>query len=359
MTQHQLPAYLQNRQVADFTDYASDGLGTALPPHVSIQGNMFTLIDATGQEYQPMATMDVVIVDRSKITCKMYYDKPWVPGSDEPPVCWSTNGVGPSRDAPIPQSPTCQECKFNVRGSAISKISGASIKACRDEYHMAILLPAIPNMMFRYVLTPGSFENWGNYTAQFKNSNVQISMVLTQMGFQPKVNGVVTFKSVAYIDEATDARVQQALLEKATDALVGRNDVPRPAGAIAAPAAMQQPDSALQQLGPFVPSTPAPAAPLAAFPTPVAEPAAVAQQTATEAPRRRRRTQAEMQAANGAASPQQPAPEVQLAPQAPFPHPGAPAAPAAPAGAFGIAPGTPAAADPGVSTMLDSFFGKQ
>ena len=83
MNQPQLPAYLQNRTVPDFTDYASDGLGAALPPHVSIQGNVFTLIDATGQEFQPLPVMDCVIVDRSNFACKRFYppDKPWTPNS--------------------------------------------------------------------------------------------------------------------------------------------------------------------------------------------------------------------------------------------------------------------------------------
>jgi hypothetical protein len=240
MVDHQLPAYLQNRAVPDFTDYAADGLGSALPPHVSIQGNLFTLIDSAGKEYQPLPVMDCVIVDRSNFACKMYYDKPWVPNADEPPVCWSTNGVAPSRDAIVPQARTCAECQLNVRGSAVSKISGASIKACRDEYHMAILLPSLPDMLFRYVLTPGSFKNWQAYVEKFKNSNVRISMVVTRMSFVPKVNGEVMFESKAYVDEATNARVQAALLEKKTDLLLGRLDTPKVAAIAGIGAPIQQ-----------------------------------------------------------------------------------------------------------------------
>jgi len=378
MTAHQLPAYLQNRQVADFTDYASDGLGSALPPHVSIQGNLFTLVDATGQEYQPMPTMDVVIVDRSNFACKMYYDKPWVPGSDEPPVCWSTNGVGPSKDATIPQARTCQECQLNVRGSATSKISGAAIKACRDEYHMAILLPTIPDMMFRFVLTPGSFENWQNYTAKFKNSNVRISMVVTRMGFQPKVNGVVTFDSVSYVDEATNGRVEQALREKATDLLCGRLDSPK---AIAAPVTLggqhqiapnstgqapllsTQPGSTMQvqQPDPFVPTSVQNAAPLGQQQPPTARSAETASPS-EPAQRRRRRTAAEMQAANGTQTAQAASTAAQPAPQVPFPVPGAtalpPGATGAPQASFGIAQGQPTASNPELSGLLDDFFGK-
>jgi len=379
MADHQLPAYIQNRAFSDFTDYASDGLGSAMPPHVSIQGNLFTLVDATGQEYQPMPTMDCVIVDRSNFACKMYYGgKAYVPGSDDPPVCWSTNGIGPSKEAAQPQARTCQECPNNVRGSATSKISGAAIKACRDEYHMAILPPSIPDMMFRYVLTPGSFENWQNYTAKFKNSNVRISMVVTRMGFQPKVNGVVTFESVSYVDEATNARVETALREKATDLLCGRLDTPKaitaspaqpqiasmitlPAGSTPEQVAkafagvrgatqqVQQPApfEATASAAPFVPPSPAAAAPVATT-SAVASPSDPA-----PAQRRRRRTAAEMaEAQPGPANGQAAPAAAQAAPQAPFPVPGQ----AAPAGNFGIAQGQPASSNPELSGMLDNFF---
>lgn len=377
MTQHQLPAYLQNRQVQDFTDYAGDGIGGALPPHVSIQGNMFTLIDAAGQEFQPMATMDCVIVDRSTVTCKMYFGKPWTPGSEEPPMCWSTNGIGPSRDAVAPQARTCAECDKNVRGSAQSAISGAAIKACRDEFHLAILLPSMPDILFRYVLTPGSFKNWQAYVGKFKNSNVKMSMVVTRMSFVPKVNGEVQFESISYVDEATNARVEKALLEKATDVLCGRLDTPRTA-AISGPAVQSitvtnpgpgqlpiAPVAQVQQPAPLASSAPnAAGQPTAAAPAlataPHGAPAASPSEGA-QAPRRRRRTAAEMAAVNGAA-PVQAAPTT--APQAPFPVQGGPqqAVGGPPPGTpvppnnFGVGGGQPVAANPELAGMLDNFF---
>lgn len=366
MQVYDLPAHLRGAAVPDFTDYASDGLGSALPPHVSIAGNTFTLVDAGGAEFPSSPTLDVVFIDRSSFACKMYYDKPYTPGQDsgEPPACWSTNGIGPSREAANPQARTCAECPNNVRGSAISKLSGASIKACRDEYHMAILNPAIPNMLFRFVLTPGSFKNWSAYVEKFKNTNLRISMVVTRMSFVPKVNGEIQFQSVSYADDPTYALVAKALAEKATDALVGRLDTPRTA--IAGPAAQAQiaaPVTQVQQPDPlasavaaaeaqFMPSA-APNAASSGQPTTVAT-SAVPAQAADTAPtqRKRRRSAAEMAEANAPASgqaPQQPA----AAAQAPFPHPGQ----AAQTGTFGIAAGQPAAANPELSGMLDSFFG--
>src|ERR1700750_2980887 len=98
MQVHELPAHLRGAVVPDFTDYASDGLGAALPPHAPIPDNTFTLIDAPGQEFPSQPTLDVVIIDRSSVACKMYFDKPYTPGQDsgEPPACFSTHGIGPS-----------------------------------------------------------------------------------------------------------------------------------------------------------------------------------------------------------------------------------------------------------------------
>jgi hypothetical protein len=237
--------------------------------------------------------------------------------------------------------------------------------------------------MFQFVLTPGSFDNWQAYTAKFKNSNVRISMVVTRMSFVPKINGVVEFASVAYVDEATNGIVVRALAEKATDLLVGRLDTPRVA-AIAGPAAgqsvqqntqpVQQTTAQVQQPGPFMPDATQPAG-AAATNQPssnAAAPSAGNPAPPAEGQRRRRRTAAEMQAANGAQpvavgpnAPGSAAGNPTTAPlRAPFPNPGAGQPAQATGGTplppnnFGIAQGQPAGGNPEVSAMLDDFFGK-
>ena len=87
MTQMQLPAHLQGRQIKSLTERAAEGMGSTLPPHISIRGNSFTFVDAAGNEYQPVLTFDAAIVDVSDVMCKRYYDKPFDPGANqyEPP----------------------------------------------------------------------------------------------------------------------------------------------------------------------------------------------------------------------------------------------------------------------------------
>lgn len=337
MNQINLPAHLQNRQSRNLTGKAVAGLGALLPPHISIQGNTFTLIDAAGNEQTVGATLDCVIADISDHNCKKYFAKAWEPGSNEPPDCWSANGVAPSRDAVSPQARTCAECPQNVRGSKISAISGASIKACRDEKWLALLIPSIPNMLFQLVLTPGSFDNWKAYNKKFEGNGIDLDFVITRLGFQSKTNGVVTFDAPGFVEPQITALVDAALAEKKTDMLVGRNDVPRdpslmpPQGQSAAPLAIAAAPTA---------ATPLTATGFGSAPTsPAAQPA-----SSPSDGRRKKRNTAQVEA---------PAAQ-QAAPMAPFRPQEAPAPQGN--GQFGMAEGV--APNPEIASAIASVFGK-
>jgi len=366
MVNPQLPAYLQQRQSRAVNERALAGIGASMPPHISIQGNSFTLIDAAGNEQNEGGVIEVCIADVSDVTCKRYYgDKAWTPDSKDPPVCWSSNGLGPSRDSTSPQNSICATCPKNERGSAISKISGASIKACRDEKWLALIMPKYPTMIFQLVLTPGSFKNWRDFLKPFETHGVDISDAVVRIQFEPKVNGVLQFAAATtpqggaiWIDEGVFKAREGALLGKATDALVGRNDVPI-AAALGAPAQIQQAQLVVESVNPTVLSQ----QPAVQHSAPTANPAfgqSGSQEQPQQAPtqRRQRRTAAQIAADNAAEAGPSPAP--QNAPFAQQPaNPGfAPAgglSGGAQAGGFGMSPG--AAPDPGLASTLNSLFG--
>ncbi len=370
-----LPAHLQGRASPNIVEQASAGIGGSVPPHVSIRGNCFTLVDAGGNEapFPVGAPLDIVIAASSGTPPpKRYYDKPWTPDSNEPPTCWSINGVVPDAGATEKQARTCAECPKNERGSAVSKISGAAIKACRDEKWLAVLLPAYPNMMFQLVITPGSFKNWQAYTKNFGNG-VDLCDVITRITFQPQVNGVLVFEILGYAQNSpqyvsADIRgvLEAAWAEKKTDVLVGKSDQP-----IALPAPSQQTVAGpgyetapvhLTTGGPGA-TQPVPFVP-AQFAPNVAAPQAPAFQTpATASPseqpqRRRRRTAAEMAAAQAPQGPQGGAgtPPMQ-APFAPQQFQPAPAASAGNGATFGMQAGAAPNAD--LTKTLEGLFGKK
>lgn len=246
MTQMQRPTYLSN--VPDLSERATQGIGTVLPPHVSIRGNKFTLVDGAGNKKLIGDTMDFVVADINENIGKMYYsDDNWTSDSTDPPDCWSSNGIGPSREAIRPpmlkdgsrQVKTCAECPMNERGSRISKMTDAEIKACRDEILTAIVYPPFPSILFKLTITPGSFKNWRKHVEECKNisKDDHVGTILTRATFSDDKSGVLVFKAVSYPDEATWKVRSVALQAKATDILVGRLDRPRE---LPAPAATQQ-----------------------------------------------------------------------------------------------------------------------
>jgi hypothetical protein len=400
MPQAQLPQHLQQYQVPDIGSTLSANLGSAMPPHVSIGNGRFTLVDAANNEI-PVPTfdpqlgpyLDACIVDVADVMSRIYFGGAYDSTAEgKRPDCYSDNGIGPSVGASTPQAPTCAACprsewtKVNANGN--------KVPWCTQKYKVALLIPGFPTL-FMLAVPPASHGPMREYVEHCKGNGVLMANLITRMWFVSQ--GVLGFRPVTYIDASVAQLRQAAYAEKRTDALVGRNDVARPAGAIAAqfnpaiaaqasgtqlgqgqheasagqqwPVQAQQPaqqqwpaqTQQVQQSGPFG-VTPAPGAgSLGPFQQNPAQ--TVATTSPSEQPaggRRKRRTQAEIAAANGA---QQPA----GAQQAPFPHPGqqtqqAPFTQAnAAAGApgqleFGIGQGQDAGANPEVKGMLDSFF---
>lgn len=423
---NQLPAHLQRFQAPDVGAALSQNLGSAMPPHVSIEGGRFTLVDASNNEI-PVPTfdpkigvyLDAAIIDVNEHMSRMYYIKDYDPSAaGAPPDCWSDNGVAASVGATsvpllLPPHPragqsaaTCAECPMSIWGSKISNL-GSKIPACSQKQKTALLVPGF-STLFLLAVPPNSHKFLREYVERSRGSGVNLADVITRISFVPGVQGTLQFAPVNYIDEPTAILRQAAYTEKKTDALVGRNDVPRTT-TLAAPAQqtvipnmqagvgdLNQPISAsqiamqpqpatfgqhqqVQQPAPFVPAGTFGNVPIAASqststPTPSSNPAPAQLAPTTSpseppaTPRKRRRTAAEMQAAQPQGGGLSPAPAAQTAPQAPFPvsqAPGAlpgqldafPAASGAPAQPqFGMAAGQPVGANSEVSAMLDDFF---
>ena len=305
-----LPAYLQNLPSRNVAQVAINNVGAGNPPHLSIAGGRFTLVDVAGNTIQvPQFHIDVVIVDVNDHISKIFFgkDKPYEPGNPTPPICFSDNGVAPSVSAGQPQSATCASCPNNVWGSKISQM-GSAVKACADQQKIAIYAPEYSDGLFLLRIPPGSFINWRGYMAKFAQANLDPSWVLTRIAFEQGVIGTLTFQSPGYITEQQAGVVAKMFVAKAADQLIGRMDRPRQgliAGAAAA-VAPSGPAMNVQFTDPPIPQTPPANIPIAGGP--VHSPGEPVQR------RRGRRPAASSQPQ----APAQPA-------QAPFPHTASPA----------------------------------
>ena len=161
MTQQNLPAYLQQYQAPDIGAALSANLGAAMPPHVSIGGGRFTLIDAGNNEI-PVPTfdpaigvyLDACIVDANPVMSRVYFAGAYDPQAEgSRPDCFSDNGIGPSVSANSPQAPTCAICP-RAEWTKINN-NGKKVPWCSQKQKVALLIPGFQTL-FLLAVPPNS-----------------------------------------------------------------------------------------------------------------------------------------------------------------------------------------------------------
>jgi hypothetical protein len=235
-----VPAHLANRQGRGLAERASANLGGIAVARISIEGNRFTFIDATGNKVpHQMLYLDCIAVDANENTSKRFYQEQWAPGEEQgPPTCFSDNGIGASSQASTPQSSSCASCQWNQWGSAVSRLTGKPIRACQDQKKIAVVVPGIG---FPLLLTipPASLKAFASYcrtvgSYPMGDRNADLADVVTRVEFESQ--GVLKFSAAGWIDEQQMHMVDQMAEQQAKlDEIVGRHDKPKQ-GLLAAPA---------------------------------------------------------------------------------------------------------------------------
>jgi hypothetical protein len=254
---------MQRRQLAKIAATSFGGGG--LPPHISILGGRFTLVDGAGNR-RPLTTlhMDCVIVDINEKMTRMFWGvdeqgqlERYDPEVSKPPKCFSDNGVAPSSRALEPQAKTCTPdrtgtsgCKWSVWGSAISGRDGKTkIPACQNGIKTAVLVAQVKAgergiesievepMAFMLRMPPNSidaFKSYGKTIGGYgevelpwtgQKENLDLPLVVTRVSFEEGEVGKLQFKPLGYINGEVDEIITQ-LDDKTVDNLVGRDDVP-------------------------------------------------------------------------------------------------------------------------------------
>ena len=327
-----VPAFLRNANFLQINQKAVQGLSSGAPPRLSFRGSRLRFVAADGTE-TPVTenngvAIDVVVIDASEHVSKFYYDQAYDPNADDlAPACFSDNGVGPSVRSTKPQSLLCANCPKNAWGSKVTP-QGTQVKACSDVKKLALIPASNVNGPAYMIGVPGaSLKTWSAFVDTVSKRGIPIPALVVQIGFDASAEyPKLTFTPKRYIDETEAAAIQELFGSEECDELVGRKDTPITAlpgtgttgvvhGALHSEYAMKQAahdaEAARRGLTGGVPAgvaTPItmqpqdPRGPLPAF-LDRSQPqfaGATQQAPAAEAQpvRRRRRTQAEMQAAN-------------------------------------------------------------
>jgi hypothetical protein len=230
----QLPAYLLKRQSRATTEDMVNGIGSNLPAHLSIANNRFTLVDASGNE-KPVPTfhLDICIIGSNNNVSRVFYDpaKKFDPkGTDNtPPLCFSDNGTGPSRQSSTPQAPTCAVCPHAEWGSAVSAMTGRGIPACQSGKKLAFIIPGdADDIVYMLKVPPASLKNLQKYVKTLAGNTIgsrpaEPPDVITRLEFESQ--GVLKFSPASLVDEDTFNRSEQIYATDAIAQVTGRDDV--------------------------------------------------------------------------------------------------------------------------------------
>ena len=215
-----LPAHLAGKVKTD--NVFANAVSAGGFPVISIKGKVFhiqrgdekTLV-TKGDEGEPAASLEAIIVAVNPNKSKVYYDHGYEEGSVAKPTCYSNDGLAPAADAENPQAKKCAACPHNQWGSRITD-NGGKGKACGDSMRLAIAPPDQLNDPMLIRVPAASLKTLGQYGAQLAKRGVEPHHVLTKIGFDYNVaHPALTFKAMRFVEAEELAQVEAVLLEEA------------------------------------------------------------------------------------------------------------------------------------------------
>lgn len=254
---------------------------------ISIKAARFRLQDPQGQEQViQQHYLDVIVVDANPNASKIYYAGIYNPAETEfkAPDCYSDNGIAPAARALKKQSVSCAQCPHNVWGSKITP-NGSQTKACADAKKLAVLLadnPTGPSYLLK--VPPASLKNLYTFVESLANRGIDLPLLVVRLEFDTAADyPKLKFNPMQWIDENQATAVQRLTGSNEIKQLLGIDEIRAGADVIATPAPA------------IMNHTNVPAE--AFFSNPPLVSAAVPDAVPAEAPKRARRTKAEMGAA--------------------------------------------------------------
>lgn len=263
-----VPAYLNQAGPSTM-----DSLVVASVPRISTAQGRLQLVKSGQPVGQAQAHLDVIIIGGApagRETHRTWYAQRYDPNANQPPDCFSADGVHPAQNASKPQSRDCASCPMNVKGSG--ERGG---KACRYSKHLAVVIPAegfwddvwqvrLPaTSLFTARPVGASWFALQEYVAELKARGYPWEAVLTRMDFSNGATNGVVFTPIGIVPEdhyrhavrMGQSEATHAALEFDVAAGAGRPD---PSEDSAPGAAYQESIAAQSPMSQPAPHTPAP-----------------------------------------------------------------------------------------------------
>jgi len=162
---------------------------------------------------QPAQTIEAVIIGASAAVSKIFYAKPYTEGSDQPPDCYSLDGIKPEANVPAKQAALCARCPQNEWGSRMTD-DNKRAKRCADSKRLAIV-PSLDlenesyggPMLLR--VPPTSLANLSLYAGNLARRGAPLEALVTRIGFSHELAyPQLTFTAVRWL---TDEEARQVV----------------------------------------------------------------------------------------------------------------------------------------------------
>lgn len=153
-------------------------------------------------------TVRCVLVAASGTLTKAWYEKPFVPGSNEAPDCYSNDAKVPAPGVAKPQCANCAQCPRNAFGS--HPVTGRG-KACGDRKLVVLVWEGDPETLMTWNVPTMSLNGLRKFDTTLRDNNIPMQSVMVELAFDPTVTyPVVTIGAVGFVDKGTAVRLRDA-----------------------------------------------------------------------------------------------------------------------------------------------------
>jgi hypothetical protein len=179
--------------------------------HYRFKGEDQILMDASGRF--PTPAVQVVILKAQKELSRTYYQNGYVEGVNNPPDCWSSDGVRPDETVANPVNPVCATCPCDAWGSGATP-AAPKAKACQQRRRTVVVpySPDLTNEMgggpILLSVPPGSLTNQVTYGNMLRDHSIHYAGVITELSFTQDANVAFPKIEFNYVGSLTDDEAQ-------------------------------------------------------------------------------------------------------------------------------------------------------
>ena len=175
--------------------------------HYRFHGEDEILMDAQGRF--PTPAVQVVILKAQQTLSRTYYVNGYVEGVNNPPDCWSSDGVRPDETVAQPINPVCATCPCDAWGSGATP-AAPKAKACQQR-RRTVVVPYSPDLTneagggpILLAVPPGSLTNQVAYGNMLRDNRIHYAGIVTELSFSQDPNIAFPKIEFNYVQSLSD-----------------------------------------------------------------------------------------------------------------------------------------------------------